>query len=100
MTTPNEKTSSASDLWRRNLLIWATLMALLFASFALAYVPMGFLTPAAGIIIGFAKAGLVVFLFMELASSRALIWLAALSGLVFVAALFALTLADVLSRPG
>jgi hypothetical protein len=36
---------------------------------------------------------------MELAKSNALIWLAALSGIVFLAALFSLSLADVLSRP-
>jgi hypothetical protein len=41
-----------------------------------------------------------VLLFMELASSKALIWLAAFAGLVFVAALFSLTLADVLARAG
>ena len=98
MTASEKKRSTSSDLWRRNVLIWAALMALLFASLALAYVPMGLLTPTAGILIGFAKASLVVFFFMELASSRALIWLAAMSGVVFVAALFSLTLADVLSR--
>ena len=35
---------------------------------------------------------------MELATSKALIHLAAMAGVVFLAALFALTLADVLAR--
>ena len=48
--------------------------------------------------IAFAKAGLVVFLFMELAKSKPLIRLAAVAGVVFLAALFTLTLADVLTR--
>ena len=52
----------------------------------------------AGIVIAFVKAGLVVMLFMELASSKPLIRLAAAAGLVFLIVLFALTLADVLSR--
>jgi hypothetical protein len=38
---------------------------------------------------------------MELGRSKTLIWLAALAGAVFLSAMFALTLADVLSRlPG
>jgi cytochrome c oxidase subunit IV len=40
----------------------------------------------------------VVLLFMELNNAMPLIRLAALSGLFFLAALFLLTLADVLSR--
>jgi cytochrome c oxidase subunit 4 len=85
-------------LWRRNGLIWAALMSLLTLTLVLAYVPMGVFTPTAGIAIACIKAGLVVMLFMELARSRPLIRLAAAAGLVFLTVLFALTLADVLSR--
>ena len=85
-------------LWRRNGLIWAALMLLLALTLGLAYVPMGLVTPAAGILIALAKAGLVILLFMELAKARPLIRLAAMAGVVFLAVLFALTLADVLSR--
>lgn len=89
---------TAWKLWRRNALIWLALMGLLSLTVVLAYVPMGLLTPTAGIAIAFVKAGLIVMLFMELASSRPVIRLAAMSGLVFLTVLFALTLADVLSR--
>jgi cytochrome c oxidase subunit 4 len=89
---------SVWKLWRRNGLIWAALLLLLLLSLVLAYVPMGLFTPIAGILIAFAKAGLVIFLFMELAKSKPLIRLAAVAGVVFLAALFALTLADVLTR--
>lgn len=89
---------TAADLWRRNGLIWAALMALLVLTLVLAYVPMGRLTTAIGIAIALVKAGLVAILFMELNRSSALVRLAALSGLVFATVLFALTLADVLSR--
>jgi cytochrome c oxidase subunit 4 len=88
----------ASTLWRRNGTIWAALLILLLLSMVLAYVPMGLFTPAAGILIAVAKACLVVLLFMELIKSRPLLRLTALSGLVFLIALFGLTLADVLAR--
>jgi cytochrome c oxidase subunit IV len=88
----------ASKIWRRNGLIWAVLMLLLLLTLALAYVPMGRLSPAIGIVIAAIKAGLVVLLFMELADARPLIRLAAMAGIVFLVALFLLTLADVLSR--
>jgi cytochrome c oxidase subunit 4 len=99
-TESPEPRVSAWKLWRRNGLIWAALLLLLILSLLLAYVPMGFFTPTAGIVIAFAKAALVILLFMELATSRAFIHLAAMAGVVFLAALFALTLADVLSRLG
>jgi cytochrome c oxidase subunit 4 len=100
MTTPHDRTDQWLALLRRNALIWAALLALLFTSLAAAYVPMGPWTSAAGIMIALVKAALVLLLFMELASSKALIRLAAIAGLVFIAALFSLTLADVLSRHG
>lgn len=85
-------------LWRRNGLIWAALMALLVLSFGVAYVPVKLVSTAGGLAIAVVKAAIVVFLFMELARDKPLIRLAATAGLVFLAALFALTFADVLSR--
>jgi cytochrome c oxidase subunit 4 len=99
MSTEGTKArTTAWKLWQRNGLIWFSLMCLLALTVILAYLPMGVFTPTAGIAIAFAKAGLVVMLFMELARSRPLIRLAAAAGLVFLTVLFALTLADVLSR--
>ena len=89
---------TARSLWRRNGLIWAALMVLLVLSFGVAYVPIRLLSTTAGLVIAVVKAALVVFLFMELAKDKPLIRLAATAGLVFLAALFALTFADVLSR--
>jgi cytochrome c oxidase subunit 4 len=88
----------AAKLWRRNGLIWVALMLLLLLTLTLAYIPMGKLSPAIGVGIAAIKAVLVVLLFMELNKAMPLIRLAALSGVVFLAALFLLTLADVLSR--
>jgi cytochrome c oxidase subunit IV len=99
MSTPNNGSrAKAWKLWRRNGLIWAVLILLLVTTLALAYVPMGKLSPAVGIAIAAVKTGFVVMLFMELASARTLTRLVAMSGVVFLAALFMLTLADVLPR--
>jgi cytochrome c oxidase subunit IV len=94
----NNPRVTAAMLWRRNGLIWAALVLLLMLSLVLAYIPMGLFTPAVGIVIAFVKASLVIMLFMELATSKPLIRLAATAGVIFLTAMFALTLADVLTR--
>jgi cytochrome c oxidase subunit IV len=99
MNKPDDASGAAvRKLWRRNGLIWAGLMLLLLLTLTLAYVPMGKFAPAVAIGIAAAKAMLVVMLFMELAGAKTLTRLAAMSGVVFLGALFLLTLADVLSR--
>jgi cytochrome c oxidase subunit 4 len=98
MITESNSSRLAGKLWRRNGLIWVALMLLLLLTLALAYVPMGKLSPVTGVAIAGIKAVLVVLLFMELTNAKPLIRLAALSGVVFLATLFLLTLADVLSR--
>jgi cytochrome c oxidase subunit 4 len=94
----NENRPAAGRLWRKNIVIWAALLALLLLSLCIAYVPMGRVTTAAGIVIAAIKSALVLLLFMELSTSKSLIRLAAVAGLVFVTAMFALTLSDVLTR--
>ena len=89
---------TAGRLWRKNVLVWAALLALLLLSLGIAYVPMGRMTTVAGIVIAGIKSVLVVLLFMEVASSKPLIRIVAISGLVFLIAMFALTLTDVLTR--
>jgi cytochrome c oxidase subunit 4 len=89
---------TARKLWRRNGLIWAAPVLLLLLTLALAYVPMGKLSPAIGIVIAAVKAAFVVILFMELANETTLTGLAAMSGGIFPATLLLLTLDDVLSR--
>lgn len=98
MSEPEKSGLNVRRLWTRNLAIWAALMALLLLSLVAAYIPMGRITTASGIVIAIAKSMLVVLLFMELASARPLIRLAAMAGLVFLAAMFALTLSDILAR--
>jgi cytochrome c oxidase subunit 4 len=85
-------------LWRRNGSIWLALLVLLFFSLQSAYLRFDPWTTVIGLVIALVKSGLVMLLFMELAHAKALIRLAAVTGLVFLAALFLLTLTDVLSR--
>ncbi|GGI26750.1 cytochrome C oxidase subunit IV family protein [Bradyrhizobium guangdongense] len=99
MSERTESSGAVRRLMAKNLLIWAALLALLLLSLFAAYIPMGRVTTASGIIIAAAKSTLVVLLFMELASAKPLIRVAAISGLVFLVAMFALALADVLARP-
>jgi cytochrome c oxidase subunit 4 len=85
-------------LWRRNGAIWLALLALLFSSFGLAYVPLGAWNTFIGIAIAFVKAGLVMLLFMELGKSRGLVRLAAAAGACFLTVLFGLITMEVIMR--
>jgi cytochrome c oxidase subunit IV len=99
MNTDAERPApSAWALWRRNGLIWLALLVLLFFSLQSAYLRFDPWTTVIGLVIACVKAALVTILFMELAQAKALTRLTALAGLVFLAALFLLTLTDVLSR--
>jgi len=89
---------SAGALWRRNLPVWAALMALLALSTWAATWPLGAATTAIGFGIAGLKAALVLLLFMELRRASPLVRLAAACGLFWAGILFTLTLADVLSR--
>ncbi|OSI24829.1 cytochrome C oxidase subunit IV family protein [Bradyrhizobium canariense] len=100
MTGNRSHPSRSSALWVRNGIIWLALLALLLLSMFLAYIPMGPVTVASGIIVAVIKSSLVVVFFMELIQARALVRLAAVSGLIFLAAMFLLTFADVLTRTG
>jgi cytochrome c oxidase subunit 4 len=98
MSERHGEVMTAGRLWRKNILVWAALLALLLLSLGVAYVPMGRMTTFTGIVIAAVKSTLVVLLFMEIASSKPLIRIVAISGLVFLIAMFAMTLTDVLTR--
>jgi cytochrome c oxidase subunit IV len=95
-----ERPPSAVAIWRRNLLVWAALLALLAATWLIAYVPLGTFNLVLSLMIAAMKVALVAALFMELAHRSALLRLAAVTGLFWLAILFLLTFNDVLSRPG
>jgi len=89
---------STLRLWRKPSLIWLALLALLALSVGSAYIPLG---PGNGAInygVAVTKAALVLVFFMHLDRSRALIRLAALAGLFWLAFMFSLSLSDYLTR--
>ncbi len=72
--------TTVRKLWLRNGAIWVVLLGLLLLSLVLAYVPMGRVTVAAGIVIALIKSTLVMLLFMEILRSKSLIRLVAVTG--------------------
>lgn len=90
--------SPARAIWRKNLLIWAALLALLALTFGLAHVRLGAFSVAVGLGIAGIKAALVLVIFMELRRSGALTALAAGTGVFWLGIMLTLTLADVLTR--
>ena len=89
---------SSGAIWRATLPVWAGLMALLVATLVGAYLPLGRFNLVLALGIAVAKAALVVVFFMQLKRPNPLLRLAAFAGLVFLAFMFTLTYADVLTR--
>ncbi|TPG53173.1 oxidase [Roseomonas nepalensis] len=85
-------------IWRRNLPIWAVLVGLVVATLLLAYVPLGRWNTPISLGIGAAKAVLIAVCFMNLRRPDPLLRLTGSASLLWIAFLFALTLADVLTR--
>lgn len=94
----SETTEGTWRLWRRPLLIWFALLVLLAATVGSAYIPLGVGNGIVNYTIAAAKAALVLVFFMHLDRARALLRLAALSGLFWVLFLFSLSFGDYLTR--
>jgi cytochrome c oxidase subunit 4 len=88
----------AGAIWRRTLPVWAGLVALLAATVAGAYIPLGRFNLVLALGIAVVKAALVVLFFMHLRQPDPLLRLTASAALVFLAFLFTLAFADVLMR--
>lgn len=86
------------DIWRRNILVWLALLALLLLTLGAAYLPLGAGNLIVGLAIAITKAALVVTIFMGLRHADALTKLAAAAGVFWLVFMFALTLSDVLAR--
>lgn len=82
----------------RLVLVWAALAALLSLTVALTFAPIGAWRLPASLAIAAAKAGLIVWVFMELRRESGLTRLAALTGLMFLALLIGLAGLDVWIR--
>lgn len=89
--------TEAYAIWRRNGLVWLALLALLALTFGAAHLPLGAINVVIGLTIAGVKVALVALIFMGLDRSAALMRLAAAAGLLWLAILFMLTFADVLT---
>lgn len=94
MSDARAKLTGGWALWRGSLLVGALLMLLLALTLSLAFVPLGAVNGPVSYAIALAKALLVVLVFMKLKSSPALLSLAVLAGVFWLATLFAMTLTD------
>jgi cytochrome c oxidase subunit 4 len=83
---------------RRLALAWLALIALLLASLGSAYVSLGVGNLVAGLVIATIKAGIVVWLFMELRRASAMTRIAAAVGLAMLILLMALSSSDYATR--
>ena len=78
--------------------VWGMLLLLLLLSFGSAYIPLGTLNVIINLGIAAVQALLVMFFFMHLRSSNALLRVAAFAAYCWLLVLVSLTLSDVLSR--
>jgi cytochrome c oxidase subunit 4 len=78
--------------------VWGMLLLLLLLSFGSAYIPLGTLNVIINLGIAAVQALLVMFFFMHLRSSNALLRVAAFTAFCWLLVLVSLTLSDILSR--
>ena len=94
----SEPRQSTWQMWRKPALIWLALLVLLGISVGSAYIPLGVGNGLINYGVAAAKAALVLIFFMHLDRSRALILLAALSGMFWLLFLFSLSFGDYFTR--
>lgn len=89
---------SLRALIKADVAVWAALLGLLALTFALAHIPLGVFNAVAAMVISALKTLLVLTVFMALRRSPTLMVLAAVAGVFWLALLFTLTFADLMSR--
>lgn len=79
-------------------LVWAVLLALVCGSVLVAYLPLGIWTFPLLVAIALIQSGLVAWFFMQVNRASALNRLTSATAFVFIAVMFAFTLADLFNR--
>lgn len=79
-------------------MVFVALIALTLLTVSVSFLELGPWHTTVGVLIGVAKATLVVLFFMHLLHAARISWLAALAGLFWLGILMALTLSDYLTR--
>jgi len=80
-------------------LVFSALIVLTLTTVRVATIDLGPLNTIMALVIAACKATLVILFFMHVRYSKKLIWLVVASGLMWLALLIGLTLADFVSRP-
>ena len=83
---------------RTNVNVFIALMALLVATVAFAYMPLGHLHLATAMVIAVTKAVLIILYFMHVRFSNRLTWVFSSAAFVWLAILIIITVSDYLSR--
>ena len=91
-------TPDGRAIWRRLLPVWVALMALLAVTLTSAYLPLGGMNAGVALCIAAMKCLLIALFFMQLRRPDPLLRLAAGAATLWIAFLFALTFADLLTR--
>ncbi|MGZ4974326.1 MAG: cytochrome C oxidase subunit IV family protein [Limisphaerales bacterium] len=81
-------------------LVWATLLLLLFATWAAAEVNLGKFNNVVALTIGFAKMFLVLLFFMHVKYEKRLTWVFAAAGFIWLIIMIGLTMGDYITRYG
>lgn len=90
--------STAEPTLRTYLVVYAALLVGLVLTVAVSYAPLGYGNLPVAMTIALAKASLVVLIFMHVRYSPRLTWIAVFAGLVWLAILLTLTIADYATR--
>ncbi|WP_052402895.1 cytochrome C oxidase subunit IV family protein [Muricoccus aerilatus] len=89
---------TTADVLKQSLPVWAALVTLVVATLVLAYLPLGRWNTPASLGIGAAKAVLIAVFFMNLRRPDPLLRLAGAASILWIAFMFALIFADLLTR--
>jgi cytochrome c oxidase subunit 4 len=83
---------------RTNVIIFAALLVLLFATVGASYLPLGHFHLAVALSIAVAKAVLIGLFFMHVYYSHRLTWIVSIASLLWLGILLVLTMSDYLAR--
>jgi cytochrome c oxidase subunit 4 len=90
--------SSTLRLWLLPAAVWLALLTLLAITVSASYLPLGLGNGIVSMAVVISKATLIMYFFMKLRSSNALLRLASLAGLFWLVFSFSLTFSDYLTR--
>lgn len=98
MSIRSQERPTLRAIWTRSIVVWAAMLLLLLLAALSAYIPLGALNVPIMLACAVAEVALVGVFGMDLARSSALLRLAAITGVLWLVIMFALTLNDYFTR--